>query len=76
MTNPRPTTHLIPRTAEGWIATIAFVGIFLLAMPPVSHWFLDRPESWVFGVPFFFFALLVIYTTLIGVLIWAYRKGV
>lgn len=76
MTNPRPTTHLLPRTAEGWTATIAFVGIFLLAMPPVSHWFLDRPENWVLGVPFFFFALFLIYAALIGVLIWAYRKGV
>ncbi len=75
MNEPRPTTHLLPRTPAGWTATIAFVGIFLLAMPPVTHRLLDRPENWVFGVPFFFFALLVVYTVLIGVLIWTYRKG-
>lgn len=76
MNKPPPTTHLLPRTAEGWTATIAFLGLFLLAMPPVTHRVLDRPESWFLGVPFFMFALFLVYTVLIGVLIWAYRKGI
>lgn len=70
-----PPSHLTPRTREGWIATIAYIVIFLLAMPPVTHRVLDRPEVWVGGVPFFFAALLVVYTALIGVLVWSLRKG-
>ena len=76
MSPQRPASHLIPRTREGWTATIAFLGIFLLAMPPITHLFLDRPEIWIAGVPFFFFALLLIYTALIGVLVWTLKKGV
>ena len=76
MSYERPTSHFVPRTREGWIATIAFLAIFLLAMPPVSHAVLDRPDVWVGGVPVFFAGLLVIYTALIGVLVWALRKGI
>jgi len=76
MSHQRPTSHFVPRTREGWIATIAFLGIFLLAMPPVSHAVLDRPDVWVGGVPFFFVSLLAIYTLLIGVLAWALRKDI
>ena len=70
-----PPSHLTPRTREGWIATIAYVVIFLLAMPPVTHRVLDRPDVWIGGVPFFFAALLVVYSVLIGVLVWSLRKG-
>ena len=66
----------MPRTREGWTATLAFTGLFLLAMPPVSHAVLDRPDSWVGGVPFLFFSLLVVYVLLIGVLGWALYKDV
>ncbi|MCP5119697.1 MAG: hypothetical protein GY953_53540 [bacterium] len=45
-------------------------------MPPVTHAVLDRPELWIGGVPHFFAALLGIYIALIGVLIWAFRRGV
>ncbi len=76
MNEPRPRSHLIPRTQNGWIAVVAFLALFALAMPPVTHAFLDRPDLWIGGVPHFFAALLVIYTALIGVLIWAYRRGV
>jgi hypothetical protein len=71
-----PPSHLLPRTRDGRIATVAWLALFLLAMPPVTHTLLDRPEDWVAGVPFFFAALLVIYTALIGVLLWALRRGV
>ncbi|HSH75090.1 MAG TPA: hypothetical protein VLA09_05385 [Longimicrobiales bacterium] len=69
-------SHWIPRTRDGWTATIAFVALFLLAMPPVTHTALNRVEPWIFGVPFIFAALLVVYVALIAVLIWALRRGV
>ncbi len=75
MTTPRR-SHLRPRTRDGWIATIAFVAILLLAMPPVTHTVLNRTEPWILGLPFLYVALLGIYTALIAVLIWALRRGV
>ena len=69
-------SHFVPRTAEGRTAIIAFVVLFLLSMPPVTHTVLDRPETWVGGVPFFFAALFAVYTALIGVLLWTWRKGI
>lgn len=76
MTPDRPRSHLVPRTREGRIATIAFVTIFLLAMPPITHAVLDRPDLSIGGVPFFFVALLAVYVLGIGVLVWALRRGV
>jgi hypothetical protein len=76
MDDPRRRSHLVPRTRDGRIAVIAFVAIFLLAMPPVTHTLLDRIEPTVLGVPFLFVSLLAIYTALIGVLVWALRRGV
>ena len=69
-----PPSHLTPRTRDGWVAVVAFVGLFLLSMPPVTHRVLDRPDQWIGGVPVFFAALLVVYTALIGVLLWALRR--
>jgi hypothetical protein len=69
-------SHLVPRTRDGWIATVAFVVVFALAMPPVTHTLLNRTEPWIFGLPFIFAALLAIYIVLIGILVWAYRRGV
>ena len=71
-----PASHLTPRTRDGWIATVSFLAIFLLCMPPVTHRLLDRPDMWVAGVPFFFAALFVVYVALIGVLIWTLRRGI
>lgn len=71
---PRP-SHFRPRTRDGWIATVAFLTLFALAMPPVTHTLLDRVEPLAFGLPFFFVALLGVYSALIGVLIWSYRRG-
>lgn len=70
-----PRSHFVPRTREGWIATIAFVALFVLAMPPVTHAVLDQPDTWVAGLPLLFVALLAIYTALVGVLVWALRRG-
>lgn len=72
----RRRSHWLPRTRDGWIACTAFGVLFLLAMPPVTHALLDRVEPSVLGVSFFFVALLAIYSALIGVLVWALRRGV
>jgi hypothetical protein len=69
-------SHFVPRTPEGRVAVVAFLLLFFLSMPPVTHRLLDRPETWVGGVPFLFAALFVVYTALIAVLVWAWRKGI
>ena len=66
----------MPRTRDGWIATIAFVALFLLAMPPVTHTVWNRVDPTVGGFPFLFVALLAVYCALVGVLVWALRRGV
>jgi hypothetical protein len=73
---PPRRSHFIPRTRDGWIATVAFLALFALAMPPFTHTVLNRTDPWILGLPFFYFALLVIYCALIGVLVWAYRRDV
>ncbi|MDH3205639.1 MAG: hypothetical protein OEO79_03465 [Gemmatimonadota bacterium] len=69
-------THFLPRTRDGRIAVMAFVALFALAMPPVTHRVLNRAEPWIAGLPFIFAILLAVYVALIGVLIWTYRRGV
>ncbi|MCY3965178.1 MAG: hypothetical protein OXG83_09070 [Acidobacteria bacterium] len=76
MNEPRRPSRFLPRTRDGWIATIAFGAVFLLAMPPVTHTLLNRVEPSVLGVPFLYLALFGVYVALIAVLIWAYRRGV
>lgn len=74
----RPTyrSHFIPRTRDGWIATVTFLVIFALAMPPFTHTVWDRLYPTILGMPFFYSVLLFLYLALIGVLIWAYHRGV
>ena len=69
-------SHLIPRTRDGWIATVAFLAVFLLAMPPLTHTVLNRTEPWLFGGPFLYTVLLAVYVALIGILIWVWRRQV
>jgi hypothetical protein len=75
MPTPRR-SHFVPRTRDGRIATIAFLALFALAMPPVTHTVLNRIEPWVAGLPFLYASLLAVYTGLIVVLSWALRRGV
>ena len=69
-------SHLIPRTSDGRITTAAFLAVFLLAMPPVTHTVLNRTEPWLFGAPFLYAVLLAVYVALIGILIWVWRRRV
>lgn len=74
---PRPQfrSHWLPRTRDGRVAVAAFLVLFALCMPPVTHTVLNRAAPWVLGVPFLYAALLVVYVALIGVLVWALRRG-
>ena len=76
MSPPGPPSHFLPRTRAGRNATLAFVLLFALCLPPVTHTVLNRIEPVIFGVPFLWLALLVIYVLLIVVLARTYRSGV
>lgn len=68
---PVKQSHFRPRSRDGWIAVIAFVGLMLLAQPPFVFRFANRIEPWVLGMPFLYAWLLAVYMALIGVLLWA-----
>ncbi len=71
-----PPSHFWPRTREGRIAVGAFVVLFALCMPPFTHTVWDRPDAWIGGWPSFLVVLFLIYSALVGVLVWTLRKGV
>ena len=73
---PGYSSHLRPRSRVGWAATLAFLGLFALAEPPLVYKLANRVEPWLLGMPFLYGYLLIIYSALIAVLIWAYRRGV
>ena len=72
--NSRP-SHFRPRTSAGWVAVGLFLGLFAFTQPPLVFVLGNRIEPDLLGVPFLYVYLLVLYTALIGVLIWAQRKG-
>jgi hypothetical protein len=45
-----------------------------LVEPPIVHTFANRTEPWIFGFPFLYTYLLVVYSALIGVLLWVQRR--
>ncbi len=73
---PQYRSHYLPRTRDGWIATVAFLLVFALCMPPVTHTLFNQVEPWVAGFPFLYAALFLVYCALIGILLWALRRGV
>ncbi len=73
---PRYRSHYLPRTRDGWICVLAFLGLFALTQPPFVHGVANRIAPWLLGLPFLYAYLLLLYVALIGVLIWAQRRGV
>ncbi len=71
-----PRSHYLPRTRNGWIASIALLVAVALAQPPIVHGLVNRIEPWILGMPFLFAYLLVAYVLGIAVLIWAQRRGI
>ncbi len=64
-------SHLLPRTRDGWVALLLFLGLLALAEPPAVYAFANRVEPWVGGMPFLYAYLLAVYLALIAVLVWA-----
>ena len=73
---PAYRSHYLPRTPQGWIAVILFLGLFAFTQPPLVYALANRVEPWLLGFPFLYTYLLVIYVALIAVLIWAQRRGI
>ena len=73
---PRYRNHYLPRTRDGAVATVLFLVLFLCTQPPIVYVVANRIEPLIFGLPFLYVYLLVLYTALIAVLIWAKRRGV
>ena len=72
----RPTrSHYMPRTRAGRIAVGAFLGLFAFTQPPLVFALANRTDPWLLGVPFLYAYLLVLYIALIGILVWARRRG-
>ena len=68
--------HYLPRSFKGRVAVGLFLLFFLLSQPPLVFWLANRIEPVLLGMPFLYLFLLVDYFILIGILIWARRKGV
>ena len=68
-------SHYRPRSRSGWIAVVSFLGLMGLAQPPIVHSLANRIEPWIFGVPFLYAYLFVVYIAMIGVLVWVQRRG-
>lgn len=71
----RRPSHYRPRTRAGWTALLLFGLLMVLAQPPVVHGIVNRIEPWILGMPFLYAYLLVVYTALIAVLVWAMRRA-
>ena len=72
---PSYRSHYLPRTRLGWIAVLLFLGILTLAQPPIVNTVVNRIEPRVFGIPFLYTYLLLVYCCLISVLLWARHRG-
>jgi hypothetical protein len=68
-------SHYRPRTRTGWIAVVLFLALMSLAEPPIVTSWANRIEPWIFGMPFLYSYLLIVYVALIGVLLWAQSRG-
>lgn len=75
MSKPQRRSHWWPRTRRGRIAVVGFLGILALAQPPIVFAFANRIEPWVFGVPFLYAYLTIVYAALCGLLlvVWRWR---
>lgn len=72
---PTYRSHLRPRTRAGWAALLTFLALFALTQPPLLYLLANRIEPRVLGLPFLYVYLLALYFLLIGVLVWAQRRG-
>ena len=73
---PSYRNHFRPRTRDGLVAVVAFVGLFVFTHPPLVYWIANRIDPILVGVPFLYAYLLGLYCALIAVLIWTHRRRV
>jgi hypothetical protein len=72
---PSYRSHFLPRSAAGRVAAGLFLLLLGLAEPPFVHAVVNRVEPWILGLPFLYAWLLFVYVAMIGVLLWALRRG-
>ena len=72
---PSYRSHYRPRTRAGWLAVVLFLALLSLAEPPIVTSWANRIDPWIFGMPFLYSYLLIVYVALIGVLFWAQSRG-
>ncbi len=58
------------------MAVILFLALFALVEPPFVYSVANRVDPWILGFPFLYFYLLVVYSALIVVLIWALGRRI
>lgn len=63
------------RGREARITWGFFLFLLALAEPPAVYLWANRIEPWVLGMPFLFAYLLAVYLAMVGVLIWAMKRG-
>jgi hypothetical protein len=68
-------SHFLPRTGAGWTGVLLFLAFLALAEPPIVDTLANRIYPWLFGFPFLYAYLLIVYVALIAVLVWAMRRG-
>lgn len=68
-------SHWWPRTAAGRVAVLSFLGALTLAQPPVVWLVANRIRPLLFGLPFLYAWLLLVYLLMMTVLILAWRRG-
>jgi hypothetical protein len=57
------------------LALAAFMALFALAEPPAVYLIANRIEPRILELPFLYVYLLALYWGMIGVLIWAAKRG-
>ncbi len=68
-------SHLWPRSRASRSALVGFLALFALAEPPAVYLIANRIEPRILEMPFLYVYLLVLYLAMIGVLIWAAKRG-
>ena len=67
---PNFRNHYLPRSSTGRWALALFIFLFALVEPPIVYLFANRIEPTLFGLPFLYLYLSLIYGALIALLIW------
>lgn len=75
MRSPERRSHYLPRTFTGRMAVLLFVVLLALCEPPVVNTLANRIEPRVLGLPFLYAYLLIVYSAMIGVLVWAAARS-